>query len=1133
MKRIINDEAIDRYLMHEVTLQGRHYQTIFRYSGTVKGDCHVFEAGFIFDGEEKTGTVYIPLVTDEGLLSKNGTLWYPVTLLIPPVHFIHGRRSYLNGCISDSPFASSLSDFYPDTLTMRPVIRTPLYESLYTDEPADVNDLYQWTVLDMAAAILELFNVKIMQDIRRSHRGGFKGITGTVQSIHTLIRAFSRYFGKDDEGIAESESVIVTDESLLGRRSIESKKNMLMIHPLIREVNIAGDSPVDFTGCSQSHPFTTAQIKDGIGVYEHHFVNPVDFPYARSRRDTIGIMNDDPRRMIVARSISRSMVLESPDIPYTETEYTSSDLDFVSLPGIHMTHPLNYEDGIIVSRTLAERMGAYKVYTDRFTVPKDMTVMLLKEPSKDGDYRTLAKEACHGVLSSVNTVRRGDTLAVIMTDTDATPVEVTSRVRHVSALVRVESFTPATDLAHESTVYQLTSVTCLPLTVGDKVSDAHGNKATVSAILPDEDMPIWEDIHCHYIASPYVMKRLAVGAEIEDKLALIRHHQRERGRDYVASLDSGETISMDEVNDELENFGLSYTGTVTFKGSEFRDVPVSYRKIFRLDNNAVETLSTKTGIAFNEGKRETRNIKLGLEILTFLSRGAHALTDWLIDVSALKEYTARHVVPLLYTFSNRLPDGASTFVISRKLPSELLGQPVPKATLTELDLTDTPCDDRVHTHYGIIRHGRSEIIVPPHNPFTDTGMGYVTVDTIAVAANRIIAEILSETAMGRSYTDVPAKCELYRKTLATLLTGKGGRIHEAVTPVCPTTIRGVASPFVSDDPLLIALPGREYRRLLKASAEFRDVYGNERRYCILKRDPVHRAQNIIGVRFTLWDEVTIGINPVLIRSLDADFDGDTVVALFPCDEKAYADIPKLVPDFEKIYSPSKQLSGTMAHEAVRELQARIGWTGTFENPHESDRLLNEELYGKLMAGMSQEELSEECIRAVQDFDTIKTGTALTGALALRFIYSRDHGDSELLQAACQLYHLMAQDTLDAKSGKAVTSLAVVEAFNAGKVEELESLLHTLGCTHEGCIEELKTFCKEVQAAGSMAQYLRKHHPVLGAIQRSAGMAECRALVDWILSGKGPGTGIWEVLFNRSMEKDGMKEEEPITMSGME
>jgi DNA-directed RNA polymerase beta subunit len=68
------------------------------------------------------------------------------------------------------------------------------------------------------------------------------------------------------------------------------------------------------------------------------------------------------------------------------------------------------------------------------------------------------------------------------------------------------------DLEEETTVYRIVTLSYHKLEVGDKLSDAHGNKGTVSAIWEDDEMPSWEGmgmkIKLHYISNPYTMKRL-------------------------------------------------------------------------------------------------------------------------------------------------------------------------------------------------------------------------------------------------------------------------------------------------------------------------------------------------------------------------------------------------------------------------------------------------------------------------------------------------------------------------------------------------------------------------------------------------------------------------------------------------
>jgi hypothetical protein len=190
-------------------------------------------------------------------------------------------------------------------------------------------------------------------------------------------------------------------------------------------------------------------------------------------------MNDDPRRVFVAGGIRNSLSLKSPDMPLAETELEVG-VDSLSLPGIRMTHPLTFEDGIIVSETFAEKASAFVRSFDRFSVPDGVEVWLVRKPNESGD------------VSVTNPVNPGDTIAVLWYrgDDGKTVVRtVSASVRTPSILTAVDHFTPASDLDRPGTVYRFSYRFELPLMVGDKLSDAHGNKGVVARILPMKRCP--------------------------------------------------------------------------------------------------------------------------------------------------------------------------------------------------------------------------------------------------------------------------------------------------------------------------------------------------------------------------------------------------------------------------------------------------------------------------------------------------------------------------------------------------------------------------------------------------------------------------------------------------------------------
>jgi len=1149
MERLIKPDVLQKYLCRNRKVNGISYEVMFEYAEDHPKDkdgidiAHLVRVGFRSEsGEEYTGNLYLPMVMENGLLSKNKSLWYRVNMLIPPAVFqLNGNVLYVNRAIGLSKSASSLNDFFPEVETMRFRQVTPLIEELYPDEIADVSDIHNWNIISIDMALLELFNSKIGDDIERSQRGGFLGISGSIRSMHTLLRAFVGYCRDEDD---ESDPIgsehlndLDEDEIEVGPSRIADKIGSVVIHPLIKDIPIKSGGPIDFCSGSQSKPIRTARIRDGYSIVDCRLVKGYDsvFPYATWRRSVVGIMADDPRRTIVSRGISRALRIEEPDLPFAVTD-VRAEIDSVSIPGVRMTHPLNHEDGIVVSETFARKMAAFKTCVDRISVHKPVTVWNVKKPA-EGIGVTEAREMLQAMwpkerdydnrATAMNIIRRGDLLAAIqykdMTGELVTK-EIRTKVKSLGIVIKYELFTPADDIPEERLTHRFTSLVYYPLVVGDKVADAHGNKSTISAILPDEKMPTWEDsngnkVRAHYIATPYVMKRLALGAEIEDKLALIGYYNSMvSGNKESVMVDSLEELSMKDVDATMEEYDIEYTGTVQYGGSTYEDVPISMRTMYRLDNNAKDALCGRATVEVDDFRRTSKNARLGIDIVTMISRGATVLVNQIIEKSGAKTYLNNSIIPMLHALSGNIPEGAGCFEIKARLDRESIGNPLSYESLLEMDLQDTACDPRISTMYGYIKVGKDKVIVPPHNAIQDLGKGCATFSRIAVYANRVFSE---QHSRSRGYdADVNYQIARYKNIMAGMLTGKGGMIRDALLPVFPTTIRAVASSRMvqeHEDELTIAIPRREFNRLRKEHPSMGAVYnGRGKMYCLLKRDPVHRTNNVIAVPFVLWDNSTIGVSPLVIGGMDGDLDGDALFVMFPTDHESYRDLAKLVPDVKSAVVSSKVIDGVAAEHAHRELRKRVGWASTFGCPHESDVVKNPDLLAKLYNGMSAEERFDECMKAARAFEIIKDGTARTGALGLSFIFTRQPEQKHLVNSAMELYHVLAQNTLDAKAGIRQPALRVVDGVASGNEDDILAALKELGFSDEECIDELVMFTREQKNYGGRTRMLEAKYPVLAVTQRSARNICVTNIANRVCSNTSLGSGIWEAMMDYLM-----------------
>jgi len=1070
--KTITVEMVKNIIEENYIVGGKKFESIFRMISNNEA-----EIGFKDGEKEFTIKITLPSQRKDGLYERNGTIFAGLSFLIPPLKFkVNSRVFFVKDIINDSVFAKSLNDFLPVLSSIKPVNISKLYGRLFPTEAKDINDVSNWIAIDFQTAILELFNLKITKDIEKYLRGNFKGVSTVKRSINTFINCCLKFYKSQDTKEVTRDYCHEDTDYL---NPFASEENIFRVHPLIRQISLKADTPLDFCSSSQSKMFSSAKLKAGFEVKDYIIAGKQTFPYSHYRKAVVGVLSDDPRRVIVSNSIKRAMTLYSPDEPYAITD-TEIQCDSLSMPGVRMTHPLTFHDGIVVSKTFAKKASAFKEYTDVFTITDENDFYILKEA-----FAGNSKEASRTLeLNRLSKVMPDEVIAV------SKRIEFRSKVKVPAVITSISINDDIRDDGVKSKTVKITSVAFLPLQVGDKLSDAHGNKGVVSAILPDEEMPIWENTRLHYIASPYVMKRLALGAEIEDKISLIGYDLKLKGDDRTPCVDHN--FTMQEANRILEDSGFSYLHNIKYEGELFKNVPISLRRMFRLDNNAVETLSIKKA-------------KLTTDLCTLYERGALNLTESFIGKNH-HDFT-RQVIPVLKALSKKVVP-SNSFEISVKLPDEILGKLIKSDEFK--NIPHSVIDSRIENMFGFVKIGREIIYLPPRKILNDLGNGLYALDRILVSFNRIIAEQKS-SSLGYD-SNIQSKVKMYYETLSTIFCGKNGLIKETLSGKASHSIRAVITPANSSDDDMIFIPRSAWNKII-ARKEVREIYRKHPPFCLLKRDPVHRSANLITVRFAIWDNKTIGISPLLCDPLNADFDGDTGTVIFPENEDSMKDIMKMDNSLKSYYSAQKYLKDVPFENATEHLKQTIGIVSTFDNPHFSDELKNAELFHKLYSGISEIDLSNECIKASKDFAAIKESTAKLGALLLRLIYTRKLSRLDELNHSMDVYHFLSQKSLSSKSGNADNPLKVIDAFN-NKPEKLKDVLNEMGYFNDEAISLLIKFRQEIKS--SMKDYLLRF-PILACIQNSASFIELKNLADKFENLDS--ITLWEKLFTKSLNSD--------------
>lgn len=1158
MHHIINEAFA--YALKRITISGIPYRAFIEY--VEWNDIHPgtpapaytdhLKVGFVreSDNAEFAGYVSMPIVDTHGMFRKGQNCYDPIVLVVPPSSYEHsGKIWHLQSLVNTSEWASSIEDFMPDMKTTEPEFKTRLHAEL-SASAAKLSDTRSWLALPVEYAIVELFNHKILADMRKSTRHGYAGIRATTRALAAFIDAAIRYHRTIEDAfnvtLRDYEFAAEESDIQMGPLAFADKENVLILHSKIADANFGPRSPIDFMTASSSAPLRTARPKHGITIEKCRFTGDVHAPYATHRLGTVGILSDDPHRVFVSRGISRSLPLDQPDVPYVVTSVLTG-ADSLSLPGVRMSHELNIEDGIVVSETFARKMGAYKVNVDSVTLPANVSVSMsaivaYTDDTLDGISSLLTREprAMAHAASSLRglpcIIRPGDVLATftyeiapetkhlyrgsiqeIVNDDGKRTCLVTQEMRSDvpadSVILAIEESMALEDTVIVKTI-RVVSMSFLPLTKSDKIADGHGNKATIAAICPDDDMPIWRDawgtvMRAHYIATPFVAKRLALGAEIEDKLALASFMDGS-GEDRVPlCVDALKRWSLDEVNTLLTQCKVSYTGTVEYDGAVYEQVPVSLRAMYRIDNNACEGLTVRTGIAFDDaGVRRSENAKIGLELCTMQVRGAQAIIQEIMEESRVADQLATRVFPMFDAVSGRIPAGAEVIELTERMPRELLGGIFTYDALRDYALTGTVCDPRLETAYGVVVFDGRRVVLPPSMSLRAMQFrgSALSVTKEAARMNNIIAEIVSARAGFGSSDAVLRMMSSYTAALAESLAGKDGLIRKSLFPVFPRSINAVVAPYISmaEDVSEIAIPRRAFGRLMKDDA-FASVYETWR-MCLIKRDPVHDTNSLVSVRFTLWDDDAIGVPAWLIRKMYGDYDGDKVTVMFPIGAAALADMPKLLPAYTDADFRIKQLADATEQTVFADLYRTRGMSSTFDQLHPLDQTKNPDLMAKLVKGLDSFELSAEAVKAARDFHCIKHGTALTGALGLRYTFSRHAQDRAAIRRGLELYHAIAQNTLDAKAGVEIPAMDLVVAVNRG---HRSSILHALGKLGLNDPVLARELCDYAQMRSSDKDAFRRAYPVLSCIQRMSDASDVYALID---ADSSLGDGVWETIF---------------------
>ncbi len=583
--------------------------------------------------------------------------------------------------------------------------------------------------------------------------------------------------------------------------------------------------------------------------------------------------SDAPRVMMGAKNYRQAVLVKGAEKPIIATGYEEEFLGVNALVVYGLYFGYTIEDGIVVSRSFADKMMVY----DTLHIKEVITTGMLKDAFihskgkvKPWDvlmkYRSFGKEKVvrfpSFVEGEVIDIRYNPPKEMMIFPQKADSYEQDSVV--VEFIIKVKR----------------------PLMVGDKLTGRHGNKGVVSKIVEDNEMPHikingqWRP--AEIILTPLgVISRKNIGALIETSFSIAK-------KDGGASVPEGAWVDIadddiEKVRKTLMKLGSDKWGRfpVKLNNKEFYAL-AGYQYILRLHHHAETKLSVRKEGPRNiwrqplGGRKHIGGQRLGeMEVWTLMSHGARNTLEYLLSLrDGIAEDVFFYIMKLLGIHISTKKKGKTQWRFMDE-------QDYKKMVVHVSDVSEI--DERLKLFKVKYKEGYyvSSLLHPylfkksvidrrsfePKPIMTDTfkltkGYFNVFLDLIfgktihsskGAFTNKDMWEKFNQKDNVRS--EKSSKFGIIRRFIL------GGRLDMSARAV------------IVPDP---TLPIDEIR----IPRQIMDKWGEKEGWVLLGRQPSLHKHSIMAFYGKAWDEMAIAINPMICSGFGADFDGDTMWMVF-------------------------------------------------------------------------------------------------------------------------------------------------------------------------------------------------------------------------------------------------------------
>ncbi|MBM7559256.1 hypothetical protein [Marinitoga litoralis] len=738
------------------------------------------------------------------------------------------------------------------------------------------------------------------------------------------------------------------------------------------------------------------------------------------------ILHSDGARVLMgSKNLKQAIKLDKAEKPII---FTGDEKDYIGVNGLTvygLFNGFNFEDGIVVSESFAEKMEAHVLEEEKYIIE----VKEDKHPKKFGN-KWLYKKNKDEKIELVWKVRVGDWVSYddklieiydngILKKT----IKYTGKYNAQIKKIPIEPELPYQTYDGNKKIIEIRIEYLVkkPLEVGDKIMGRHGNKGTISNILPNDEMPKViidnKEHNVEVILSPLgVVSRMNLGQLYEVHFSVAKEFGGFREfDDGVSPFENGFKYK-DKLLNELKKIGSDDYGRfkVVYKNNEW-DLTAGFQYFVRLDHcvrDKIHVVSFAREGEINwqplKGKSRKGGQRFGeMEFWSMYSYNNKNIIKLFakknLDKHTKKEY-------------NKYPEEYFKKIL-KYFNIELETKEYMKSKFTFIDNKNNIFNDEdVEKYIYDFMYPGFEI------PFLKFAMNkiklfngnYEKFNEYAMKLNKQKKEIPLKYYENDDNTKIEnaLKNYLFKKDgyLRNLVIAR--RLHfSGRTVITPQPLSYIDEYDLNMDIDKVILPiefGVEWLKDIKIDkndlskalkgdkkkrieiAKIMNKYvENEEVYVLLNRQPSLHRHSIQSFIPRFWHNYTIGLPINVCEGFNADFDGDTMAVYFPnieLDDEVKSELIKMLPsrnsfklgDGDLIYSIDQDMiygkyleSGENKGKIKREYSEKIKNLAINRDFEGIKRLINEEIIDKDIKKATEKNLTLSVFEIINDAESMK------------------------------------------------------------------------------------------------------------------------------------------------------------------